>query len=557
MIDNFPHILCVNPWIHDFAAFDFWAKPLGLLQLASMIREGGAKVSFLDCLNRFHPKAIEENNQINKVNGIKILKDGRGPFRKKAIPLPEGVQISEKEFSSSKSLSSSKMLSSDKIMFAGKSFSRYGIEPEWFRQDLQNLEITPSLANQTISRNQTASNNRGKPDLILVTSIMTYWASGVKETISIIKEVFPDVPVVLGGIYATLCTEHARKNSMADEVITGAGEEQIYDIIKRYTGFSLKFHSKSAVYFSPTQPLPNGEGYNYSFPLGRDVEGLNNLDLLPYPALDLISNLTYAPILTSRGCPFSCTYCASSFIEPTMRRRSPESVFEEICHWHENYGVHNFAFYDDALLINPEKYILPLLERVLIYSQSKCSSSNIFSYSSKSSLSYLSSLSGQSFLPLSFHTPNALHIRQINKDIADLMFKTGFKTVRLGLETTDFSNSRKEDIKVKKDEFYNAVSMLKQAGFQKDQIGAYLLCGLPNQNLDDVEHSITIVKQTGIIPVLAYYTPIPHTKMWKEAVNHSRFDLENEPFFTNNALFPCINNEHEIKKISELKKMTK
>ncbi|MBF0229093.1 MAG: cobalamin-dependent protein [Desulfamplus sp.] len=533
MIDNFPHILCVNPWIHDFAAFDFWAKPLGLLQLASIIRKGGAKVSFLDCLNRFHPKAIEENNQTNKGNGVKILRDGRGPFRKKAIPLPEGVRISKKEFSSTKSLSS------DKIMFAGKSFSRYGIEPDWLKQDLKRVQ------------------KEKKPDLILVTSIMTYWASGVQETISIIKEIFPDVPVVLGGIYATLCTEHALKHSMADEVITGAGEEQIYDIIKRYTGFSLKVHSKSAVHFAPTRPLPNEEGYNYSFPLERDEDGQKNLDLLPYPALDLISNLTYAPILTSRGCPFSCTYCASSFLEPTMRRRSPESVFEEICHWHENYGVHNFAFYDDALLINPEKYILPLLERVLVYSQSKYSSANMFSYSSKSSLSYLSSLSGQSSPPLSFHTPNALHIRQINKDTADLMFKTGFKTVRLGLETTNFSNSRKEDIKVKQDEFYNAVSMLKQAGFQKDQIGAYLLCGLPNQNLDDVERSIMIVKQTGIIPVLAYYTPIPHTKMWEEAISYSRFDLENEPFFTNNALFPCINNEHEIKKISELKKMTK
>ncbi|MBF0234844.1 MAG: radical SAM protein, partial [Desulfamplus sp.] len=290
----------------------------------------------------------------------------------------------------------------------------------------------------------------------------------------------------------------------------------------------------------------------------------------PFPALDLISNLSYAPVLTSRGCPFSCTYCASSFLEPQLRHRSPELVFQEICHWHENYGVSNIAFYDDALLINPEKYILPLLEKLLQYSVSarihssdrasatdRASSTGRDS-SAGNSLCTTSFQSGRSSLPrLSFHTPNALHIRQITKDVADMMFKTGFKTIRLGLETTDFSTARKEDIKVQENEFYQAVKMLKKAGFHRDQIGAYLLCGLPGQNLNDVELSIMTVKNAGIIPVLAYYTPIPHTRMWEKALIHSRFDLEKEPLFTNNALLPCLNNEHEIKKISELKKMAK
>ncbi len=502
MPDNSPHILCVNPWIHDFAAFDFWAKPLGLLQLASIIRVGGAKVTFLDCLNRFHPKSIKEALQLNNGKAIKILSDGRGAFRKKAIPFPDGIKFPAKE------LSYSKGLFAEKKLFAGKSFSRYGVEPDWFRHDLDNLKRSGKKSSK-LSDNQTHIIDRGYPDLIFVTSLMTYWASGVKETISIIKEIFPNVPVVLGGIYATLCTDHARKNSMADVVITGTAEEQIYNIVKDYTGFELK-------------------------KFGQIESFSANLDMLPYPALDLISNPTYIPILTSRGCPFSCTYCASSFLEKNLRQRSPQLVLDEIIHWHKRYGVYNIAFYDDALLINPKQHILPLLEKIVIYSQQ---------------VKY--------YPPLSFHTPNALHIRQITSDVSNMMFKAGFKTIRLGLETTDFSNSRKEDIKVKEEEFYHAVRMLKQAGFKQEQIGAYLLCGLPNQNFDDVERSIKLVKQTGIIPVLAYYTPIPHTHMWKESVKHSRFDLENEPFFTNNALFPCVNNEHEIKKISELKKMAK
>ena len=54
---NSPHILLVNPWIHDFAAYDFWAKPLGLLALAALLRSHGLSVSYIDCLDRFHPGA--------------------------------------------------------------------------------------------------------------------------------------------------------------------------------------------------------------------------------------------------------------------------------------------------------------------------------------------------------------------------------------------------------------------------------------------------------------------------------------------------------------------
>lgn len=44
-----PHILLVNPWIHDFAAYDFWAAPLGLFTLGGILRDHGARVSFIDC----------------------------------------------------------------------------------------------------------------------------------------------------------------------------------------------------------------------------------------------------------------------------------------------------------------------------------------------------------------------------------------------------------------------------------------------------------------------------------------------------------------------------
>jgi len=440
-----PHVLCVNPWIHDFAAFDFWLKPLGLLSLAAILRQAGIRVSFIDCLDRYHPRETEP---------VRTAWDGRGPFRKTPVALADMLPSS-----------------AGHLPRIRKPFSRYGILPKWFLKDLSTLD---------------------RPDLIFVTSLMTYWASGVAETISMIRSVFPDVPVVLGGKYATLCQDHAIAFSGADHVVAGQGEPVLAEIVARLTGFPLRLDTR------PEDP--------------------------PFPALDLCSKLTYAPVLTARGCPFSCEYCASSFLEPRMIRRSVDRVFDEICHWHHRYKVKNIAFYDDALLVNGPGHAYPLMEKII-----------------------------ESDLSLFFHTPNALHIREITAEAADLMFRAGFKTIRLGLETAAFSKDRRHDVKVRADEFFRAVTALKTAGFESGQIGAYLLCGLPDQNLDDVADSMAFVRNAGILPVLAHYTPIPHTPMWETAVSGARFDLNRHPVFANNSLFPCVPSEQDRHRISQLK----
>jgi radical SAM superfamily enzyme YgiQ (UPF0313 family) len=437
-----PRILLINPWIHDFAAYDFWAKPYGLLCLAAVLRRHGMQVSYIDCLDRFHPQARPSDP---------YARHGRGPYRKRAIANPKGLEQIE------------------------RAYSRYGIEPAWFRQDLGALD---------------------PPDLILVTSLMTYWYPGVFETIRVVKEIFPRVPIILGGIYARLCTDHARAFSGADDVVTDRGES-LFDNIERHTGYRV----------APEFDLADWRAW-------------------PYPALDLQHLVGYVPLLTARGCPFKCSYCAAHYLEPGMVRRSPAKVVDEIVHWHRNYHAVDFAFYDDALLMDATSHALPLFEAITKLQ-----------------------------LPIHLHTPNAIHIRAITSQAADLMKAAGFQTLRLGLETTAFDKRSGLDRKVNRQEFIQAVGFLKAAGFGPDQIGAYLLVGLPGQSLAGVEISIRIVKEAGITPVLAHYTPIPQTRLWKQAVAESRYDLEGDPIFTNNAIFPCQREEFSWPALSRLKRM--
>jgi radical SAM superfamily enzyme YgiQ (UPF0313 family) len=201
-------------------------------------------------------------------------------------------------------------------------------------------------------------------------------------------------------------------------------------------------------------------------------------------------------------------------------------VVEEIRFWHDTRGVAEFVFYDDALLIHPERHIIPILEGVM-----------------------------RAGISVRFHTPNAVHIREIDGRLADLMMRAGFETLRLGLETTAFESRTALDRKVDENQFLSAVASLLRAGFRKSQLGAYLLAGLPGQPVSDVEHSIRTVKKSGITPVIAHYTPIPHTPLWAAAVAASRYDIASDPIFTNNAVFPCMSEGFSWETLNRLKNL--
>lgn len=439
-----PHVLLINPWIDDFAAYDFWAKPLGLLMLGGILRAQGYRVSYIDCLDRF--------DGVGRSPG-RTGTFGKGPYLKRPVPRPPGL--------------------SD----VPRTYSRYGIEEMSFRERLATLPA---------------------PDLVLVTCLMTYWYPGALAVIRRVRQVFGDTPIFLGGVYATLCPDHARRYAGAHRVFSGDGVTSVLAAVGEVTGFS-----------------------------GMKACEPEDLDTYPYPCLDLQHHLSYVPVLTGRGCPYRCAYCASAFLNPGLARRSPGHVVEEILFWHERYGIRDVAFYDDALLIDAPDHLLPILDGLIRRGS-----------------------------PVRLHTPNALHIRPLTAEVARLLRRAGFKTIRLGLETAVFSGRETLDRKVAPTDFEQATKHLRDAGFGGDEVGAYLLCGLPGQDMADLEASIRIVRANGVRPILAQYSPIPHTDMWDAAVKASRYDLEADPIYQNNSIFPCQKTPFSWKTLSRLKALT-
>jgi len=413
-------ILLVNPWVYDFAAFDLWAKPLGLLYLGAMLRQNGCRVDLIDCLASDQP--------VPRIYG-------QGKFRREVVDNPAPLK------------------------HIPRHYARYGMSIESFRAKLSSLE---------------------PPDVVLVTSLMTYWYPGVFEAIRHIKAAFTHTPVVLGGVYATLCSEHAAANSGADHIITGEGEMELMNLLSDLWGVKPAY-------------LPDPD----------------DLDQCAYPCLDLEPSLRYGCILTSRGCPCRCTYCAAHLLVKGLRHRDPLKVADEIAFW-KGRGLKDFAFYDDALLTQSEFFAVPLLKDII-----------------------------SRRLDVRFHCPNALHARFITPDLAHWMRSAGFITIRLGLETSDPALQLSTGNKVTTGEFLRAVESLRQAGYAGKDIGVYLLCGLPRQEAGEVWGAIRLVRESGARPILAEYSPIPHTGLWDQAVESSPYPLAEEPLFHNNTLLPC------------------
>lgn len=442
MGDRNRQIVLINPWIYDFAAYDLWAKPLGLLYLGSIMRESGYEVRLIDCMDR-HDPLLRASTGCDP----KVRKYGVGPYHRTPIPKPSVLR------------------------HVPRQYARYGITEEHFQAYLREGE---------------------RPDLVLITSMMTYWYPGVFRAIELVKGQWPSVPVILGGIYATLCYDHARERSGADEVVRGGEIQDILKVIEDVLG-------------------------------GRSQVVPEHFRDFPTPAWDLYPKLSYTVILTGRGCPFRCTFCASSLLFPRFERRDPVACVDEVVRLVRARRIQDIAFYDDALLIHPEQHILPLLDEVI----------------------------GRR-LNVRFHTPNGLHVREINRALTQKMWKAGFRTVRLSVESSDPERQRATGAKITNTDLQDAVEHLRTAGYRGKDLEAYVLMGLPGQTVDEVVASVLFVTRCGIKTKLARFSPIPGTVEWDRASAQGGLDPRDDPLLHNNSIYPLRSSDLTVEDMEQV-----
>jgi len=414
------NILLVNPWIYDFSAYDFGIKPVGLLRIGQLLRGKGAKVSLVDCLE-----------------GCSRRKDefGFSKIRKEKIEKPEILKDIERPY------------------------FRYGVSIQEFSERISAFSDI---------------------DEIYVTSGMTYWYPGVHLAIRLLRERFDKTPILLGGIYATICHKHACSTSNADIIWKGSYVDKEYFC---KSGF--------------------------------------------YPAYDLLLDKEILPIQLTAGCPFRCTYCASRMFNRKFEMKDPVSLFEEVMYYNREFGTKAFVFYDDALTYKNSEGIKRFLRLVIA--------------------------SGMQF---TFHTPNGLHARFIDEELAELFKKANFKDLRVSLETSNEGIQQFTGGKVNNNDLKLALRNLKEAGFAKKDIGVYILMGASYIDMENTMDDIIFINSLGAKAILASYSPIPGTLDYKILVKNKIIGQNIDPLWHNKTIFSELLMPAYIRKAREIRRFT-
>ncbi len=179
------------------------------------------------------------------------------------------------------------------------------------------------------------------------------------------------------------------------------------------------------------------------------------------------------------GCPFRCTYCSVPLTTPDFKFRPVEDCLEEVRNVARS-GASNVAFYDDALLFKSAECLAPFLRSVI----------------------------GEQ-IGVSFHTPNALNVRFVTPEIADLMVRAGFASFFVGLENGAAEWQQSTGAKLSREEFIEAVAVLRSAGAR--YICAYVLIGHPDSDLEEVEATMRFAHSQGVRVLLSEFAPVPGT----------------------------------------------
>jgi len=191
-----------------------------------------------------------------------------------------------------------------------------------------------------------------KPDFIGITA-MTPTIQASLQSARVTKEACPEAIIAIGGPHATFMDKQILADEAAvDVVVRGEGEQTLLELAQNASD-ARSFQNIKGITFrknEDTIQTPNRPA-------------IQNLDELPYPAYNqfalqkyLLYGKLFLPMITSRGCPFQCSFCTTSRIfGKEYRARSPKNIVDELEHIKNVYSADSFTFYDDTLTLDKNR----------------------------------------------------------------------------------------------------------------------------------------------------------------------------------------------------------
>jgi anaerobic magnesium-protoporphyrin IX monomethyl ester cyclase len=340
----------------------------------------------------------------------------------------------------------------------------------------------------------------------------------VRELIHGLKQRFPDKPLVCGGEHFTALPEHSLQTAPIDYVVIGEGETAAVALYNAIEKGAPVDEIPGVLYLRDGEVIKTG-------PQVRKKE----LDEIPWPAWDLVDIQTYndhnlvngimagktLPILATRGCPYSCTYCASPNMWTTRYyTRDPQDVADEILHYRKTLDIVNFPFQDLTAIVKKDwiiEFCNALLERDL----------------------------GD----ITWQFPSGTRCEVIDDEVAALLQKTNGKSLAYAPESGSEETRKRIKKRMKTEGLYDAV---KASVRHKLNITCFFVLGFPGDKKEDFKENMRMVRKLALMGVddiaIGFFFPLPNTAIYHDLVESGRIESNSDEFL----MTPIYANEAKL-----------
>ncbi len=314
-----------------------------------------------------------------------------------------------------------------------------------------------------------------QPSIIGLTA-MTHEIDNTSEFAKMIKQNFPLIKIVIGGVHATLLPlKTMEQYPFFDFLIFGEGEITLYELQNSLSNY-LPLNKIKGLVYRDGEKLIQNEARQY----------ISNLDELPFPAWDLFRESHWYPILSSRGCPFQCIFC-NRVLGNRIRYRSVENIIDEIEFLINKYNMTAFYFMDETFSVSIKRAHLILDEMIKRKLNEK--------------------------VKWGMET----RVDCVNKALFIKLKKAGCTSIGFGVESGNNKILKiiKKNITV--EQASNAVKLAKKVGFMID---TFFILGHPYETRKTILQTIKLaVKLNAQGIAFGIMTPYPESKIYNMALN--------------------------------------
>jgi radical SAM superfamily enzyme YgiQ (UPF0313 family) len=326
------------------------------------------------------------------------------------------------------------------------------------------------------------------PDIIGI-SILTVKEPCAQRIATLCREINDQIPIVVGGEHPTTSYEELLKNGNIDYVVRGEGEQTMLEFAD-----TLETNGRLE--------LVGGVSFkhNHRFFHNANRALIDNLDVLPFPARDRLTNpKTYRPIdygllMGSRGCSYNCTFCPNQSIwGRRVRFRSIQNIVNEIELVQEKYATRFFSFRDYSFSINSK------------WTSDFCN----FVREKKLDIEWEC-----------LTRPDLL-----NEKLILTMRDAGCTTFRIGIE----SGSEKILQDIEKDISLREIRRMAEI-LNRHNIfwAAYFMFGLPSETEEDIQKTLSFIDEINPpFVTMSRFTPLPGSTLYEQLVQEGKIERSN------------------------------